>query len=86
MTFRRTCSDDVDTNGEGSFGNFLRSLLAGVPWSERAEREEVLHIPRAANKSFRLYNANGRTRVFTTRTCSIRGWSRSRLTNCASVE
>ena len=63
MTFRRTASDDVDTNGEGSFGNFLRSLLAGVPWSERVEREEVLHISRAASKAFRLYNANGRTRV-----------------------
>ena len=63
MTFRRTASEDVDTNCEGSFGNFLRSLLAGVPWSERAEREEVLHISRAASKSFRLHNANGRTRV-----------------------
>ena len=63
MTFRRTSSDDVETNGDGGFGNFLRSLLAGVPWSERAEREEVLHISRAASKSFRLHNANGRTRV-----------------------
>jgi hypothetical protein len=63
MTFRKTASDDIDTNSEGSFGNFLRSLLAGVPWSERAEREEVLHISRAASKAFRLYNANGRTRV-----------------------
>ena len=63
MTFQRTARDDVDTNGEGGFGNFLRSLLAGVPWSERAEREEMLHISRAASKAFRLYNANGRTRV-----------------------
>jgi DUF4097 and DUF4098 domain-containing protein YvlB len=63
MTFRRTCNDDVETNGEGSFGNFLRSLLAGVPWSERAERQEVLNIARAASRSFRLHNANGRTRV-----------------------
>lgn len=63
MTFRRTCNEDADTNGEGGFGSFLRSLLAGVPWSERAEREEVLHIPRAASKSFRLHNANGRTRM-----------------------
>ena len=63
MTFQRTARDDVDTNGEGGFGNFLRSLLAGVPWSERAEREEILHISRVASKAFRLYNANGRTRV-----------------------
>jgi len=63
MTFRRAGSGGVDTNGEGSFGSFLRSLLAGVPWSERAEREEVLHISRAASTSFRLQNANGRTRV-----------------------
>jgi hypothetical protein len=63
MTFRRTGKEDIDTNGQGSFGSFLRSLLAGVPWSERAEREEVLHISRAASRAFRLYNANGRTRV-----------------------
>jgi hypothetical protein len=63
MTFRRHSGNGIDTNGEGSFGGFLRSLLAGVPWSERAEREEVLHISRAASKAFRLYNANGRTRV-----------------------
>ena len=63
MTFRKSASEDVDTNGEGSFGNFLRSLLAGVPWSERADREEVLHISRASSKAFRLYNASGRTRV-----------------------
>jgi DUF4097 and DUF4098 domain-containing protein YvlB len=63
MTFRRTGGGDAETNGEGSFGNLLRSLLAGVPWSERAEREEVLQISRAASKAFRLHNANGRTRV-----------------------
>jgi hypothetical protein len=63
MTFRRTGGGDSETNGEGSFGNLLRSLLAGVPWSERAEREEVLQISRAASKAFRLHNANGRTRV-----------------------
>ena len=63
MTFRRTCNDGVDTNGQRGFGNFLRSLLSGVPWSERAESEEVLHISRGASNSFRLHNANGRTRV-----------------------
>lgn len=63
MTFRRSGRDGVDTNGQGSFGGFLRSLLAGVPWSERAERVEELHISPAASKAFRLYNANGRTRV-----------------------
>jgi hypothetical protein len=63
MTFRRTHSDEADTNCEGGFGSFLRSLLAGVPWCERAECEEVLHVSRAASKAFRLHNANGSTRV-----------------------
>ncbi len=33
---------------EGGFGSFLRSLLAGVPWSEHAEREDLLRLPRPA--------------------------------------
>ena len=56
-------------NGRGggapgsAFGSFLRSLLVGVPWSERAEREETLTLPRPALGLFRVHNANGKTRV-----------------------
>ena len=37
--------DDDDPHGESGFGGFLRSLLAGVPWSERAETTEVTTLP-----------------------------------------
>jgi hypothetical protein len=56
--------DDSDEDRrEGGFGSFLRSLLAGVPWSERAEGEETLRFPAPEGGSLRLHNANGRTRV-----------------------
>lgn len=48
---------------EGGFGSLLRSLLEGVPWSEKAESEEVLHFSTPASESFRIHNANGRTSV-----------------------
>ncbi len=48
---------------EGGFGSFLRSLLAGVPWSEHAEREDLLRLPRPASGVIRIHNANGKTRL-----------------------
>jgi hypothetical protein len=65
LTSRRAEEEEreFDPGREGGFGSFLRSLLAGVPWSERAEREDVLHLPRPARGILRLHNANGRTRV-----------------------
>ena len=47
-----------------SFGGFLRSLLAGIPWSERAEGEELLHLEAPGISTLRLHNSNGRTCVF----------------------
>lgn len=49
--------------GAHGFGGFLRSLLAGVPWSERAERSETLVFERPTSGMLRIHNANGRTRV-----------------------
>jgi hypothetical protein len=50
-------------HGSG-FGRFLRSLLAGIPWSERAEEDVVLRlVPPPGGRTLRLHNANGRTRV-----------------------
>lgn len=48
---------------EGGISGFLRSLLSGIPWKERAEGEEtvVLDVPPGA--ALRVDNANGRTRV-----------------------
>ena len=48
---------------EGGFGSFVRSLLAGVPWSEHAEREDLLRLPRPASGVIRIHNANGKTRL-----------------------
>jgi hypothetical protein len=57
--------DDLGTSplGAHGFGGFLRSLLAGVPWSERAECTETLHFASPASGKLRIDNANGRTRV-----------------------
>jgi len=56
-----------DRNGEGGresgFGRFLRSLLAGVPWSEHAERQEELLLANPRSGVLRVHNANGRTRL-----------------------
>ena len=46
-----------------SITGFLRSLLAGIPWSETAEGEEELHFDPPAGGLVRLHNANGRTTV-----------------------
>lgn len=48
---------------EGGFGSFVRSLLAGVPWSEHAEREDLLRLPRPGSGVIRIHNANGKTRL-----------------------
>ncbi|MDH3212945.1 MAG: hypothetical protein OEM05_10715 [Myxococcales bacterium] len=46
------------------FGRFLRSLLAGIPWSEHAEEDVVLHLTLPpGGQTLRLHNANGRTRI-----------------------
>ncbi len=63
MSPRRGASNGNGESHAGGFAGFLRSLLAGVPWSERAEGEDVLHLERPAGGAFRLHNANGRTRI-----------------------
>jgi DUF4097 and DUF4098 domain-containing protein YvlB len=47
----------------GGFTEFLRSLLAGIPWSDRAEVKELLHFDAPRSGLLRLDNANGKTRV-----------------------
>jgi len=47
----------------GGFGDFLRSLLSGIPWSEKAEVTETLHFDTPSDRTLRIDNANGRTRV-----------------------
>ncbi len=56
--------DEAGENGaQGSrLGGFLRSLLAGIPWRERAELEESLTLA-APKAGLRIENENGRTQV-----------------------
>jgi len=56
-------SRDSCRDGQGGLGSFLRSLLSGIPWSERAENEETVTIPRPETGAIKIDNANGRTRV-----------------------
>jgi hypothetical protein len=52
-------------NGEprGGFGGFLRSLLSGLPWHERAEANETLRFASPSGGAIRVDNANGCTVV-----------------------
>lgn len=61
MSWRR--GEEPGALGTHGFGGFLRSLLAGVPWSERAQQEETLNLESPGSGVFRVHNANGRTRV-----------------------
>jgi DUF4097 and DUF4098 domain-containing protein YvlB len=47
----------------GGFTEFLRSLLDGIPWSDRAEVLDTVHFPAPRSGLLRLDNANGKTRV-----------------------
>lgn len=60
MSFRRRHSD---AEGEGRLTGFLRNLLSGLPWSERAERKEVHSLAAPLSSVVRIHNSNGRTRI-----------------------
>jgi hypothetical protein len=55
--------DDGCGAGRRGFGGLLRSLLAGVPWRERAEDVETRRLAAPRSGALRIDNANGRTRV-----------------------
>ena len=48
---------------QGGFAEFLHSLLAGIPWSDRAEVQELLHFTAPRSGLLHIENANGKTRV-----------------------
>lgn len=60
---RHTSGAPPHPHPHGGFGSFLRSLLSGLPWSERAEEEETLRLDAPAGRLVRVQNANGRIRV-----------------------
>lgn len=45
------------------FSGFLRTLLSGIPWSERAEGQDELLLDAPRGGTLRVDNANGRTQV-----------------------
>jgi len=55
--------DSTQEGREPSLGGFFRSLFSGIPWSESAEREEVITRPRPQGGAVRISNSNGKTRV-----------------------
>ena len=57
------CSEGCAHGAGSRFGGFLRSLLAGIPWSERVEVLETMTLPAPRSGALRLDNANGMTRI-----------------------
>jgi len=54
------------SNGQApqrGFAGLLRSLLDGIPWSDRAELTETIHIDAVMGGLFRVHNANGRIQI-----------------------
>jgi DUF4097 and DUF4098 domain-containing protein YvlB len=60
---KRQSADKDCGNGRGGLGKFIETLFAGIPWSERAEQTETIHLPRPPGGNLRIDNANGRTRI-----------------------
>jgi hypothetical protein len=67
MSLRRSDHDHEDhhhRHGHGhGLGGFLRSLLAGIPWSDRAEDEDTFTLPRPTRGKLKIENSNGKTVV-----------------------
>jgi hypothetical protein len=64
MTLRRRRDPDDPGAGEvHGFGGFLRSLLAGIPWSERASGDEQVRLAAPPGRVLRVHNTNGRATV-----------------------
>ena len=64
MTMRRRREpDDAGDGQQHGFGGFLRSLLSGIPWSERATADERIALDAPAGRILRVHNTNGRTIV-----------------------
>ena len=58
----RPDEEDGHAAPRGGIGGFLRSLLEGIPWRERAELDETLMLP-APKAGLTIENENGRTQV-----------------------
>lgn len=47
--------------GRSGFGSFLRTLLAGIPWSERVECVDTRRFGAPGGCAIRVHNSNGKT-------------------------
>jgi hypothetical protein len=56
-------SEDELGGSSHGFTGFLRGLLSGIPWSERAVREETVTVAAPTGGGLRIHNSNGKTRV-----------------------
>lgn len=63
MTRRANRHDAACEGAPQGLGGFLRSLLAGIPWSESAERTDVFAVKATPGATLRIHNSNGKTRV-----------------------
>jgi hypothetical protein len=59
---RNGCDGAADDEKRG-LGGFLRSLLSGLPWHERAEADETIELVSPSGGAIRVDNANGCTVV-----------------------
>jgi DUF4097 and DUF4098 domain-containing protein YvlB len=63
MSHRDRGRDHTMGEAVGGLGDFLRSLLSGIPWSERAEAAETFTVQAPRSGTLRIDNSRGRTRV-----------------------
>jgi hypothetical protein len=63
MTLRSGARIHRDNGEPSRLGSFLRSLLAGVPWSESAAGTEVRHFATPEAGELRVHNPNGHTMI-----------------------
>lgn len=56
-------SGDCTVEGVGGIGGLLRSLLAGIPWSDHAEVVETITLAAPRSGVLRIDNANGKTAI-----------------------
>jgi DUF4097 and DUF4098 domain-containing protein YvlB len=59
----RARPEEPGCDSVAGLGDFLRRLLSGIPWSERAEAIESLHFATPPAGLLRIDNPNGRTRI-----------------------
>lgn len=61
MTTKRMAHEEADC--EGGLSHFLRSLLSGIPWSERASRDVRVAYAMPEHGIIQIHNGNGKTRI-----------------------